>query len=48
MIEGERLCRLHDCAVDRCHLLCHSADLVLWYSTVPEHSQGEVQIWELL
>ena len=48
MVEDERLRHLHDCAVDRSHLFCHSANLVLRYSTVPEHSQGDIQIWELL
>ena len=48
MVEDERLCHLHDCAVDRSHLLCDPADLVLGNSTVPEHSQGDIQIWELL
>jgi len=48
MVEDEGLCYLHDCAIDRGHLLCDSANLVLRYSTVAEHSQRVIQIWELL
>jgi len=48
MVEDERLCHLHDCAVDGSHLLCDSTNFVFGYSAFAEHTESDIQIRELL